>query len=235
MGSLAKLAGGIAFVAAVLLINGGYVYRTQCPLASGGTQTSWTYGINDILPYIRQTSAPCHSHTGTRLALDTLGVYRIHDSIGNGQASSPTDPASASSLANALQQINAEFARETALVAPLTAKQKAGTLTAADMSRYRSFAAAGASQFTRIRDGLASPRTSPDPNVRAASRELSTWLGYQIAADRLIFVVHSAQAFLTQSRQITKQLANVAPQLRASVLLVEAKYPDVKGWHLPGS
>lgn len=71
---------GVGAIALIfLLINGGYVYRTKCPLPSGGTQTSWTYGINDILPYIRSTSAPCKSHTGTRLALSAIGISPIHD------------------------------------------------------------------------------------------------------------------------------------------------------------
>src|SRR6266508_2071649 len=59
---------------AALLLNGGYVYKTSCPLASGGTQTTWTYGIDDILPYIRHTSEPCTAHTGTRLVLSAIGI-----------------------------------------------------------------------------------------------------------------------------------------------------------------
>ncbi len=97
MGYVASLLGGAAVIVALVLVNGGYVYKTTCPLASGGSQTSWTYGINDIVPYIRKTKAPCYSHTGTRLALSWVGIRPLGHST-KSKAITAEDRAAADSL-----------------------------------------------------------------------------------------------------------------------------------------
>lgn len=72
---------GLALAASVVvfLANGGYVYKTTCPLPAGGSQSSWTWAIDDVIPYTRQTAAPCVSHSGARLLLSALGISPLHD------------------------------------------------------------------------------------------------------------------------------------------------------------
>src|SRR5581483_9941142 len=61
----------------VLAINGGYVYRTRCPHIQGSTETSWSYRIYEILPYIGYSRTGCQVHTATRVALDWVGLWKL--------------------------------------------------------------------------------------------------------------------------------------------------------------
>jgi len=62
--------------------------------------------------------------------------------------------------------------------------------------------------------------------VRRASRT-------GIAADGLLFIARSRQDYLIRSRPISRHLVATAAALNSSILLVEAKYPDVKISPLP--
>jgi len=80
---LAGLGGVLTFLFVVLLavaINGGYVYRTQCAGASGSTETNWSYKINQVIPYIGYSKTGCETHTATRVALDSVGLWKLHAS-----------------------------------------------------------------------------------------------------------------------------------------------------------
>jgi hypothetical protein len=88
--TIAGLLTGAGVVLVLLLVNGGFVYKTTCPLASGGTQTSWTWAINDIIPYTRSTSPPCSSHTATRLLLSTVGAWPLHRATASASDDSTT-------------------------------------------------------------------------------------------------------------------------------------------------
>ena len=76
---LAGVVSGAAILVAVLLANGGYVYRTQCPHLGGSTETDWSYRIYAIFPYIGYSRTGCEVHTATRIALDAIGLWKIHD------------------------------------------------------------------------------------------------------------------------------------------------------------
>jgi len=105
---MVRIIGALTVAALFLLVNGGYVYKTQCPLPGGSVTASWTYGINDILPYIRTTSAPCVSHTGTRLALSALSIWPLHSAHQPATSSSNTDSAATPALTD--QQIATRLA-----------------------------------------------------------------------------------------------------------------------------
>jgi hypothetical protein len=73
----------LAFLLVALLvvaINGGYVYRTQCAGAGGSTETDWTYKINQVIPYLGHSKTGCETHTATRVALNSLGIWKFHSS-----------------------------------------------------------------------------------------------------------------------------------------------------------
>jgi hypothetical protein len=53
------LLGGVAVALVIILINTGYIYKTTCQTPSGGSESSWSYNIDDILPYSRSASPPC--------------------------------------------------------------------------------------------------------------------------------------------------------------------------------
>ena len=73
------LVAGVAVVIALLLVNGGYVYRSQCPQASGSVETSWSYRISSVVPYSRYSRSNCAVHSATRVALAKLGIWKIGD------------------------------------------------------------------------------------------------------------------------------------------------------------
>jgi hypothetical protein len=74
VGSLVLLAGPLLVVA---LVNGGYVYRVECPKGEGSTETEWTYRWNNVIPYIGYDRSGCETHSGTRVALDALGIWNL--------------------------------------------------------------------------------------------------------------------------------------------------------------
>jgi hypothetical protein len=80
---LAGLGGVLTFVVVALLVvavNGGYVYRTQCAGAGGSIETNWSYKINQVIPYIGYSKAGCDTHTATRVALNSVGIWKFHSS-----------------------------------------------------------------------------------------------------------------------------------------------------------
>ncbi len=80
LAGLSALLGFVGIALAVAVINGGYVYRTQCAGANGSTETNWSYKINQVIPYIGYSKTGCESHTGTRVVLDSVGIWKLHDS-----------------------------------------------------------------------------------------------------------------------------------------------------------
>jgi len=81
------LASVLGVLLVFLLVNGGYVYRTECPRAGGSTETDWSYRIYQFIPYLGYSRSGCESHTATRVALDAIGVWKLDDDEG---VSAPT-------------------------------------------------------------------------------------------------------------------------------------------------
>jgi hypothetical protein len=77
LAALGTLATGTAVLLAIVAINGGYVYRTQCLHVGGSTESSWSWRINDLIPYLGYSRSGCEVHTATRWALDAVGVWSI--------------------------------------------------------------------------------------------------------------------------------------------------------------
>jgi len=70
---------GLAVVAVLVLVNGGYAYRAQCPGGSEATETSWSYRIADVVPYKGFSRPGCSVHSAARVGLDAIGLWRIPD------------------------------------------------------------------------------------------------------------------------------------------------------------
>jgi hypothetical protein len=227
-----RLLGGAAFVAAILLANGGYVYRTKCPLPSGGTQTSWTYGINDILPYIRSTSAPCKSHTGTRLALNEIGLWPVHDGF-----SAPSthvaeeDRDAANALARATTAITVEYAREGKVGKALRNDINAhGGFTAALRRRFFGYFGTTVASLNRIKTGLDGSTRAKDPELAETQRVLSLWLARAIEANRAFLTSTSTTEARRRSNAVLRKIVPVVRRLQQLAPDVQAKYPNVKDW-----
>ena len=231
MKSLASILGGIAFVAVLLLVNGGYVYKTTCPLASGSNQVTWSYGINDLVPYIRSTDPPCRSHTTTRLALSVIGIWPLGH--GTTQAS-PTaaDHAAADSLQTATAAITAEYARERTHSAALRQEANTDGVTPVVRQKFVSYLNEGETALQSIKVELDRTGTeASDPQLVESRNALSAYLGYQVAADRLFFSSSSVNDWGKQvAAQYGSKLTSVLARLRYLSIAVQGRYPQVKEW-----
>ena len=95
-----RAAAFVVVIVALAAINGGYVYRTTCKRANGGSATYWTYGFSGVVPYRHAAPpSPCTAHSGTRVALDAIGIDEIDDSA---PVAAPRDPAGAAAIGRAL-------------------------------------------------------------------------------------------------------------------------------------
>jgi hypothetical protein len=223
-------AGGVAGI--FLLVNGGYVYRTKCPLPSGGTQTNWAYRINDVLPYIGRTSAPCKSHTGTRLALSAAGLWPVHDGFSASSTHvTPEDKAAANGLAQATAAINVEYERERKLGAKLNNEVKAhGGFTPATRSKFFRVGETGAAAFTAIKTSLDRSVHAKDAELAETQQVLSVWLARQIEIDRVLLTSKTTAEFKTRTEKVARKIAPLVRRLQALAADVQAKYPNVKNW-----
>jgi hypothetical protein len=79
LAGLGALVGTVVFLLVFALVNGGYIYRVQCPRGGGTTETEWTYRWQSVLPYVGYSRSGCRTHTATALALDAIGVRSIDD------------------------------------------------------------------------------------------------------------------------------------------------------------
>jgi hypothetical protein len=226
--------GVVVLVVVVFLpVNGGYVYRTKCPLASGGTQTKWTYGIDDILPYIRSTSPPCHSHTGTRLVISAMGISPIHDDDSTAVSKTnitPADKSAAEALATATSSISAEYDRERRAVAPLQAAFKSQGLTPELRQKFIVLFETALRRYLAIKQGLDRSRLASDPQLLEANRLLSLWLARQIEVDRVFLTSKSTSEFDRRTRAVAEKIAPVTRRLDALSVEIQAKYPNVTDW-----
>jgi hypothetical protein len=70
---LGLIVGGFLVLLVLGLVNGGYLYRVECP-SVGGTETEWTFRWQSVVPYIGYDRSGCEVHTGTAIALDAIGI-----------------------------------------------------------------------------------------------------------------------------------------------------------------
>src|SRR4051812_40843586 len=72
---------GLAFILLQLgLFTGGVSYRKDCLNAEGRVTQSWTFTWFAPLPYLFRPSDPdCVVHTGTRVALNAIGIAPYSD------------------------------------------------------------------------------------------------------------------------------------------------------------
>jgi hypothetical protein len=77
LGWVASALGVVIVLGVLALINGGFVYRTECPRVAGSVETEWTWRIFSVVPYIGYSRSGCETHTATRVALDALGIWKL--------------------------------------------------------------------------------------------------------------------------------------------------------------
>jgi hypothetical protein len=83
--AVAGAALGIALVALLLaLAVGGISYRKYCVTRQGKVSHEWTFQWSPPIPYVFRPSKPdCVVHTGTRVALNELGLLPYSEDVGS--------------------------------------------------------------------------------------------------------------------------------------------------------
>lgn len=223
---LGRFLAGAVVVVAVVLVNGGYVYETTCPLASGATQSSWTYGINDIIPYIRSTTPPCYSHTATRLALSWVGIAPLSHST-RPKTITAADRQAASFLAIAVSATSTEYAQETVAAKALTQEMRAKGVTPALRQKLIRLINEATAAWRRIKATLDATSNASDSQLIDARKSVSTYLGYEIATDQQLISGGSSKDFNAQYRS---KIQSLVQHLRYLGPVIEARYPNVKSW-----
>jgi hypothetical protein len=83
--AVAAAAVGIALVALLLaLAIGGISFREYCVTRQGTVSHEWTFQWYAPIPYVFRPSKPdCVVHTGTRVALNELGLFPYSEDLGS--------------------------------------------------------------------------------------------------------------------------------------------------------
>jgi hypothetical protein len=80
VGGLLALVGMLLFFG---LMTGGLAYRKDCVTQEGTVKHDWVFQWAQPLPYLFRPSQPgCAVHTGTRVALDEIGLFPFTDNPG---------------------------------------------------------------------------------------------------------------------------------------------------------
>jgi hypothetical protein len=227
---IGSVLGGIAFVIVFALINGGYVYKTTCPLASGGSESSWTYAINDIIPYTRSTNAPCHGHTGTRLALSGLGIWPLGHKSTTHELTAE-DQQAAESLRVATSAITAEYAFERQTSDRLRAESNNfQAMTPKVRTEFANYINTAAANYEKIKANLDKPTAATDQQLIDTRKALSEWLGYIVGVNSLFQTSSSIEDWQAKTKQYLPKLRDSASRLRYLSVAVQTRFPQVKEW-----
>ncbi len=85
--------------------------------------------------------------------------------------------------------------------------------------------------YQGIKDKLDRPIKASDPQLIDARKSLSTYLGYQIAVNKLFFSSSSVKDYGDRvNAQYGSKLPAVVQRLRFLSVAIEARYPQVKDW-----
>jgi len=229
---LGRLAVGTFVVLALLVVNGGYVYKTTCPNASGGSTTGWTYGINDVLPYIRTTSAPCSSHTATRLLVSAVGIAPLGHHASFSAADMHKDQTLATTLGSVNAAINHEYATERAMI--VAVRKLVKTNRQAGLTLVETVMTIGSTRFEALSKRVDRAPGVPDANLNHAADLLSQWLSLQAEVSRVgsaaLSSGGSAATYKAQTLAVARKIAPVATELRTLAPTLAATYPQLTQW-----
>lgn len=229
---MGRFAVGTVVILALLVVNGGYVYKTTCPNASGGSTTGWTYGINDVLPYIRTTSAPCSSHTATRLLVSAVGIAPLGHHASFSAADMRKNQTLATTLGSVNAAINREYATERAMTG--TVRKLVKTNRQAGITFVETVMTLGSARFEDLSKRVDRAPDAPDANLTRASDLLGQWLRLQAEVDRVGSAGLSSgggvATYKAQTLAVARKIAPVATELQALAPTLAAAYPQLTRW-----
>lgn len=215
---------------AFLLFNGGFVYRTTCPLAGGGQQTTWSQGLFDVLPYTRQTEPPCEADTLTRVALNSVGLFEESDP-GAGQIEvTAADQRAVSKLSEVVTAISDQFKRERTLIAPFQEKADRGEITDDDREAALAMLEDIEATYEATREEIRDIPEADDDDLREARGHLLRWAEFQIASMRILRTSGSGEETREALEEEYEDIPDVGNRLSVLGAILETRYDDAGDW-----
>lgn len=217
----------------ILLANGGFVWREDCMTARGSVQTSHTYRINQVIPYLAPSEAGCSYYSGTRVAASAIGFWKIPD-VKRARAESSTNasPETARFVAGAadvLAAVSTDWEGQKELRANVLGVDRSEAIAMVRRG-FDKTEAAYEEQIDRL-EGLSDPS---DDELALLKTSLTGWLRIQLSANEITLTALDGGG---GTEQINRELEGLADDLisaRTSLLRLRAvlpsRYPELDSW-----
>jgi hypothetical protein len=221
LGSLIGSLSALGVLGLVVLVNGGYVYRTSCPRADGHVETSWQWRINDVIPYLGYSVSDCQSHTATRELLSAVGVWKLRSHI---STSTAANQAAATQLGVIKDQVGTMDIR-------INAVKPSSPLTRAAVLDYVDRLQPVIADYTRLARSANTERSKltlfTDPDLREAWRLLTyrsdlTVGEYRGITDQLRAGAYNA--FRTRVVKAKAQIDRIDSQFQTLAVRINSRY-----------
>lgn len=162
MTRIAGFFSAFAVVLVIVLVNGGYVYKTTCQQPNGSTTTGWEYRINDVVPYFGFSQSGCTAHTATREVLSAIGLWKLKSGTSRGD----TANAHAAAL-----ELRTDKTRSDRLDRQVLAIRPSQPLTRASLRAYGVAIAPYVAKYARLAGAIQSDLSRLDPTVNPDVRK----------------------------------------------------------------
>lgn len=205
MTRIAGLLSGVAVVLVIVLVNGGYVYKTTCQQPNGSTTTGWDYRINDVIPYFGFSQSGCKAHTATREVLSAIGLWKLN--------SGPASTDNASRHAAALE-LRADKARTDHLDRQVLATRPTRPLTQSSLHAWGVALAPYVAKYAHLAGTVQSDLSRLSPTVSPDVRTALSLLGRRDALAANGFSSVSTDLASGNYAKAARDLRTVDPKIR---------------------
>jgi hypothetical protein len=230
--SLVAALGVIAVILLIVVINGGYVWRSDCATSRGTVKTSYSYSLYQLVPYLAPSESGCSYYSGTRVIASAIGFWKIPDANG-GNAAPSSSPETAQFVAGAsdvLDAISKDWQRQLAL--QRRGFQGLGRDEA--IARFRTGAARIEATYERAVDRLERLPDPSDDDLTLLRTSLTEWLRLQLAVGDVLLRAIERGATSEELERDTAQFLDDFRSNRTTLLRLRAvlpsRYPELDNW-----
>lgn len=230
----ASLAAALSFVAVglfILVVNGGFVWRSDCVTSRGTVETSYRYSLVQLLPYLAPSQSGCTYYSGTRVVASTIGFWKIPDANGGSAApsSSPETAQFVAGSSHVLTVISEDWQRQLALQGEIE-----GVGRDEAIAKFRNGMLRIRATYEEAIDRLERLPEPGDDDLTLLRTSLIEWLRLQLAVgDVLLRALDSGAT----SEEIERDVSEFEDDLRsrhATLVRMRAvlpsRYPELDSW-----
>lgn len=224
-------------VPAVLLLfvfaNGGYVWRDDCMTARGSVETSYSYRINQLVPYLAPSEPGCSYYSGTRVLASAVGFWEIPTVRGTSTETSSTASAETARFvtgaSEALEVVSRDWERQKGLEDEVRGLSRSETIEVLRRSLDTT--------KTTYEEQIDRLRRLPDPSdddLVVLRSSLTDWMRLQLAAQDVFMTAFESGASREEMDARQAELADDLQRRRATLLRMRAvlpsRYPELDSW-----